>query len=268
LQSGSLRLAVRTYGEREVRRARLQLDTSDVAAGSVVWTKPLTMEVALRRDEHGIHAERIHAVADFLTLNGSASNGAAELNLEADLDRLRGSLTRFIDSPVMLRGRLSARMSGSVIPTSQRIAFDADATVRDWAVAFRSLNWTESELKVSARFDVPMASFQSLSEFELADLQNTTLTIEAAKGDRLVLTHAAADGRKDVLPFSLVAEGELSRWLDRARACAILPRQTTWDAAGAFRVASSLEYDPDILSIENAEIELRNARIGFSGQTF
>ena len=234
IESGRVRVSLRTSGEKGVRRGEMSVTTSDLVASlpdrQVTWESPFTLNVVLKQDANGLSAERLHAEADFVKLDGSITDGAGDVTFEINLDQLRTQLSRFIPiGEQAMAGRASGNCRVERLgeePGVFKIA--ADALLKDFAITWAGGRWTEKELRGDGTAVVRIAG-RSVEE-----IRSASATLRGTDGDEVTLTLIEKNPQmsSDLWSIDAAITGELSRWMMRMRSWSILPRDFAWKAGG------------------------------------
>lgn len=239
IETGRIQFSLRTDGEGGARRGVARVTTTDLVVSlpgeDVTWESPLAMTVILRQDKSGLSAERIHAESDFLKLNGSVTDHGGEVSFEADLNKLRSRLARFL--PVDQES-LSGRAAGTFRLKSRGepglFDFSANLRLRDFQVAWNGRVWSEKDLKATGEAVV------ALADRELRDIKSGEVTITGAAGDKLSLSlikeqKPAAAG---TWPVAVSIVGDVARWITRLRSVGIWPDRLPWSLGGRINASA------------------------------
>ena len=279
IESGRVRVSLRTSGEKGVRRGEVSVTTSDLVASlpdrQITWESPFSLSVVLKHDSNGLSAERLHAEADFIKLDGSITDGAGDVEFEINLDQLRTQLSRFI--PIgerAMAGRVTANCRVERVGEEPGVfKIVADALFKDFAITWAGGRWTEKELRGEGTAVVRIAGRR------VEEIRSASATLRGTGGDEATLTRIESSSQNSADSWSIDAAitGELSRWMMRMRSWSVLPRDLAWHASGLLNATARIVHSPaktkiedlkgsvETFHAENGSLTIDEPRLSFTG---
>ncbi|MGC1274455.1 MAG: hypothetical protein WBC44_12165 [Planctomycetaceae bacterium] len=268
VESGRVDLEFRSGEDGGDRIGFCKVRASDIVAGQparrVVWQEPFSLDVRVRRDARGVSVDRLEAKADFLTVTGSGSTTDAKLAFDADLDKLRQRMAQFVTLPEgTLAGRISGSLSAKRVGEAGETQIDASGRIRDFSFVAAGRRWAEQELEAGLRFEA------TTSGTGIEEIHSGRLTIRSVEQDELTVTllKAVSLDEPREWPLSVVAKGEIARWLSRLRIWNDFATAPDLDARGSLNATADVRYGESEIAIQNLVADATNLHVRTGGVT-
>lgn len=265
LTTGSVHLDCKSEATEAGPVWRGKLQTTDVRGRKgqqiISWTEPMLAQFQVRNLSKGLPLiDQLKCSARFLQVDATRTADQFSLNAEADLEKLAGPLSQFIDlDGVTLAGKARADLHVQQIANDRfRARGDLQLTHVNVTGLTRAA-WQESRvvLKAEASGKVQPEGKQGVDSAELS------LDLGA---DQLALKWTEPIGDLKAGPWGTVLvrlEGDLARW--RSRLHGLAPMIDDWQLAGQGKAQAEVRVSAREIAWTGATVQATNLRVQYPG---